>query len=116
MVVFRPSLLGSGLDAARAVWQQIASDAFNESVQKSSLFARLAIGGVDSIGEVGDAVEGCLEGKPGEIQMVSQGGLLHEGAHHVVSDLMHEHLLENHLRALASQHIHAQEGLDFPEV
>ncbi len=51
-----------------------------------------------------------------QVNIVGDGGLLHQGVNEIVSDLMHCQLFENHLGGEATKEIHVEHGFDLSEV
>ena len=72
--------------------------------------------GVDGIGEMVEAVQRAFEGDSLQVDVVGQGGSLHQGANEIVSDPMHRQLFENHPGGEAAQDIHAKHGFDLSKM
>jgi hypothetical protein len=63
-----------------------------------------------------EAVQRAFEGKSFQIDIVGEGGSLHQGADEIVSNPMHGQLFEHHTGFEAAQDIHAKHGFNLSEV
>ena len=99
-----------------AQWDQIGGDCPQQSVEELGLFTRLSVSSIDSICEVVETVQRAFEGDSLQVNIVGQGGSLHQSANEIVSDPMHRQLFENHPGGEAAQDIHAKHGFDLSEV
>ena len=99
-----------------AQWDQVGGDGAQESIEELGLFTRLAVSGIDSVCEMVEAVQRAFKGDSLQVDIVGQGGSLHQGANEIVSDPMHRQLFENHPGGEAAQDIHAKHGFDLSEM
>ena len=116
MIVFWATFASARFAAFGAQWDQIGGDGAKKSIEELGLLTRLAMGGIDGICVMMEAVQRAFEGNALQVDIVGDGGSLHQGANEIVSDPMHRQLFENHLGGEAAQDIHAQHGFDLSEV
>jgi hypothetical protein len=82
VIVLGAPLFGAGFGAAWAEGKKISGDGAEQLLEESGLFARLAGRGVDSLGEVGQRVQGSSEGHPRQSHTVLDGSLRKRCAKH----------------------------------
>ena len=116
MIVFWATFSSARFAAFGAQRDQIGGDRAKQSIEELGLFTRLAVRGIDGICVMMEAVQRAFEGNSLQVDIVGQGGSLHQGANEIVSDPMHRQLFENHLGGEAAQDIHAKHGFDLSEV
>ena len=97
MIVSWATFSSARFAAFGAPRDQIGGDRAKQSIEELGVFARLAVGGIDGICVMMEAVQRAFEGNSLQVDIVGYGGSLHQGPNEIVSDPMHRQLFENHL-------------------
>jgi len=79
-VVFWAAFFGAGFDSIRAKGDKIAGDGQEHFIDESGDDPGFVISPGDGVGKLAQGVQGSLEGDAAQIDVVGEGGLLHEAA------------------------------------
>src|SRR5580658_10003621 len=92
LVVFPASLFGSRLAAAWPFRDEIAGDQFQHLINECLLLPGRLASGRNKPRPMAEGIKSPLEAQARKGHMMEVGAALHEAAHEIVGDLVHEHL------------------------
>ena len=116
LVVFGASLDGSRLASTGAMGKEISRDGEEHFIEEGCHGFGFILGPLSRVGELAHGVQAALEGDSGELDIEGDGRLLHDTAHEVIGDKMHRQFALDHVGRFAAEHVHVEEGFEFPKV
>ena len=111
MIVLGAAFLRSGFFSPGAEWNKVFGDDFEHRTKQGLLFARHASHGFEARTPVSESIDGAFETDPGQIDLMPDGGFLHQRAHEIIGNGVHHDFFFHHHGSLAAQHIHAEGDL-----
>ena len=115
-VVFWAAFSDAWFAAAGTMWVGIPGDGQEHFINHRRDCSGFVFGPGGGIGELAHGIQAAFEGEPVEIDIVGEGGFLHDAADEVVGDEMHSQLAFDHVWREAPQHVHVEVDFDFAEV
>lgn len=100
----------------RAKGDKVAGDSQKHFLDNGGEGPGFVFGPGGGIGKLAQRVQSAFEGDAAQIDIVGEGGLLHEAANEVVGDEMHAQFALYHVGRLAAQDVHVEEDFNLPEV
>jgi len=111
-VVFGTSFSDARLGPLWSVRDRIFGDDLEQLIEEATLFSWLGMRGIECVSPLAEGIDGSLEAKTGDVDIIECGRLLHESADQVIGDDMQCDFLANHLGSAAAKHVHAEGDLD----
>ena len=90
MIVFWATFSSARFAAFGAPRDQIGGDRAKQSIEELGLFARLAVGGIDGICVMMEAVQRAFEGNSLQVDIVVYGGSLHVRSQPISGNGIHD--------------------------
>lgn len=115
-VIFRAAFSNPRLASVWAKGIRVSGDRPQHIINKGCDGSGLVLGPGGGIGELTQGIQASFEGDAAEIDVVCQGGFLHDTADEIISDEMHAQFAFDHVRRQTAQHIHVEVDLDLTEV
>ena len=115
-VVFWAAFFDAGFASTGAMRIEIPGDGQQHFINHCGNGSGFVFGPGRGVGELAHSIQAAFEGDPVEIDIVGEGGFLHDTADEVVGDEMHSQFASDHLRAQATQHVHVEVNFDLAEM
>ena len=107
-VVFRAAFSDTRFAAAWAERVGITGDGVQHFIKERGDGPGFVFGPACGVGELAHGIQASFEGEALEVNVVGEGGFLHDPADEVVGDEMLLEFAFNHLRVEAAKHVHVE--------
>ena len=88
-IVFRAAFFGTRFAAAGAVSVEVAGDGQQHLVNQGGDRSGFIFDSAGGVGKLADGIQAAFKGDAIEIDIMSEGGLLHDAADEIIRDKMH---------------------------
>lgn len=115
-VIFGAAFSHARLGSAGARGDKVAGDSQEHIIDDSGDGARFVLRACGGIGKLAEGIQNAFEGDPVQVNIMDQGGFLHEAANEVVGYEVHEQFTFDHVGRFAAQDVHVEVDFDFAKV
>ena len=115
-VIFWTAFADARFGSIGAKGDEITGDGKEHFIDDSGDGAGFVLGPGEGVGKLAQGVQSAFEGDASQINIVGQGGLLHEASDKVVGDEVHAQFALDHVGGFTAQDVHIEVDFDLTEM